>query len=768
MTSTTTPAAAASSRPAARIAIDLDGVLTEHPAPLARAANAHFGIDLPERAFIDSAGLNVPLDVREWVYSDDGPASRLAPAEGAAQFLADVIQLLGEGNALILTARPESSAAMTVAWLKSHGFPSCNVIFADDKMTFARRQGCGFAIEDSERHARNYAAGGVRCFLIDPQHHIDVADEPSIRSVTGYPEILAQLEVVVGRKVERRGSLIAGLQPVSDPGATARPLIVISDNIHPAAREELAANADLVDVDGTNIPALLEAITVADALVVRSETQVTADVLAAGKRLRVVARAGVGVDNIDLDAATKAGVLVLNAPGANATSAGEHTLALLLAITRQIPYANESTHAGRWERKKIKPIDLRGRTVGIVGLGRVGSIVATRLRAFEMRLIGYDPYITDARFAELGVERVSLDEIWERSEIVTFHAPSTDETHHLLSAETIARLRPGAIVINAARGELVDADALAAALRSGHIAAAGVDVFPHEPCVESPLFGLPNVVLTPHTGGSSAEALLAVGKVIASSTLAALRGEAVANAVNLPQATIDAPILRRLTTVAGAAGHLLSVLSPEIPRGFGVTVTGNVPSDVIEHALGAALSDALEQWLGRRVTPVNARMVAEEAGVLVAMQVDDPDEDLLPRFVFEVRGEESDHTVTVTWDRVRTGIVEVDRFSLQRPLEGQVLITHHHDQPGVIGSLGTILGRHNVNIAGMQVGRHAPREEALMVTNVDDTVPEAAIEEIRALPAVEDVFVVSLPPFDGEPDPVAVASLSPASAFVGR
>lgn len=758
----------ASTRPAARIAIDLDGVLTEHPAPLAAAANEHFGLDLPQRAFIDSAGLNVPLAVREWVYSDDGPASRLAPAEGAARFLSDVIALLGEGNALILTARPESSAAMTVAWLREHGFPTITVIFADDKMTFARRQGCGFAIEDSERHARNYAAGGVRCFLIDPQQQIDVADESAIRSVASYGEIIAQLELVTERTLPRRGTLIDSLQPVSTGTTGDRPVVVISDNIHPVAREELAASADLVDVDGTDLPALLAAIADADALVVRSETQVTANVLAAGKRLRVVARAGVGVDNIDLEAATKAGVLVLNAPGANATSAGEHTIAMLLALTRQLPYANESTHAGRWERKKIKPIDLRGRTIGIVGLGRVGSIVATRLRAFEMRLIGYDPYITDARFAELGVERVSLEEIWSRSEIVTFHAPSTEQTHHILSAETLAKLRPGAIVINAARGELVDQDALAAAIRSGHIAAAGVDVFPHEPCVESPLFGLPNVVLTPHTGGSSAEALLAVGKVIASSTIAALRGEAVANAVNLPQATIDAPILRRLTTVAGAAGHLLSVLEPEMPEWFGVTVTGHVPSDVIEHALGSALSDALEQWLGRRVTPVNARMVAGEAGVQVSMEIDDPDEDLLPRFLFEVRRDDTEHTVAVTWDRVRTGIVEVDRFSLQRPLEGEVLITHHHDQPGVIGSLGTILGRHNVNIAGMQVGRHAPREEALMVTNVDDTVPEEAIAEIRALSAVEDVFVVTLPPFDGEPDPVSVSTLASAGAMVGR
>ncbi|HEU0165686.1 MAG TPA: phosphoglycerate dehydrogenase [Thermomicrobiales bacterium] len=749
-----------------RIAIDLDGVLTEHPAPLAAAANARFDLDLPERAFIDSAGLNVPLEVREWVYSDTGPAALLEPAADAVEFIQRAIDILGEGNALILTARPENSAAMTVAWLKRHGFPSINVIFADDKMTFARRQGCGFAVEDSERHARNYAAGGVRCYLIDPDGHIDVTDEPEIAHVGGYAEILAELTAQVEAARSQPVSVVNTLPPIVD-ALTARPRIVVSDNIHPVARQELESQAEIVDVDGTDVDALLAAVADADALVVRSETQVTERVLGAGRKLRVVARAGVGVDNIDLGAATRAGVLVLNAPGANATSAGEHTIALLLAITRQIPHANESTHAGRWERKLIKPIDIRHKTVGIVGLGRVGSIVATRLKAFEMEVIAYDPYITAGRFDELGVEQVTLDELLGRADVVTFHVPSTDETHHLLRAETIARLKPGAIVINAARGEIVDQDALAEAIRSGHVSGAGVDVYPHEPARQSPLFGLPNVVLTPHTGGSSAEALLAVGKVISSTTLAALRGEAVANAVNLPQSSIDAPVLRRLTTVAGAAGHLLSVLSSDTPELFRLTVTGMVPGDVIEHVLGSALSEAFQQWLGRRVTPVNARMVAEESGVRVATAIEDPDETVLPRFVIEVRGATT-HTVTITWDRVHSGIVEVDRFSLERPLAGHVLITHHHDQPGVIGKLGTILGRYNVNIAGMQVGRHAPREEALMVTNVDDPVPDAAIAEIRGLDAVEDVFVVALPPFDVDADPVVAGAMTAAVAMAGK
>ncbi len=747
-----------------RIAIDLDGVLTEYPAPLAAAANERFGLNFPERAFIDSAGLSVPIDVREWVYSDNGPAASLRPSPDAQAFVQRILTMFGPENAMIITARPLGAAGMTSGWLARHGFPSLHIEYADDKLTVAREQGCRFAVEDSERHALNYAAGGITCFLIDIPGHVHETDEPSIVHVDGFSDILNALDRLKGRD-ERRQEVANALPPVEDlSGLAERPCIVVSDAIHPVAREELSAHATLIDVDGTDLAALKHAVSGADALVVRSETQVTEDVLAAAPRLRVVARAGVGVDNVDLEAATRAGVLVLNAPGANATSAGEHTIALLLALTRQIPYANESTHAGRWERKKIRPIDLRGRTVGIIGLGRVGSIVAKRLKAFEMRVIAHDPYIPGARFAELDVEPVPLDELYARADVITFHVPSTPETHRMLNARTLETTKQGVIVLNVARGEVVDQDALADALQQGHVAAAGVDVFPHEPCTSSPLFGLPNVIVTPHTGGSSAEALETVGKVIASSTLAALRGEAVPNAVNLPQATLDAPALRRLVTVAGAAGHLLSVLESDLPRQIRLTVRGMVPPDVAEHVLNAALSQAFQHWIDRRVTPVNARVIADDLGVAVSNPVVDQDELHLPQFVFETQGETS-HTVTVTWDRVHAGIVAVDRFSLERPLAGHVLITHHHDQPGVIGTLGMILGRYGVNIAGMQVGRHAPRGEALMVTNVDESIPDEAVEEIRRCDAVEDAFVVSLPPFDGESDPVALSAMTSPAAL---
>ena len=745
-----------------RIAIDLDGVLTEHPAPLAAAANQRFKLDLPERAFIDSAGLNVPKVVREWVYSDDGPASRLRPSNDALDFIAQAIGLVGESNVIILTARPESSASMTRAWLERHGFPAITTVFADDKLTSARVRACRFAIEDSERHALNYAAGGITCFLIEDVHHPHHADEPLIIQVTGLPEIAGRLALLLSG-AQRRESIASTLPPVETDAGERIPVIVISDAIHPAAREELSGSARLVDVDGTNVDALLAVVPDADALVVRSETQVTSEILAAAPRLKVVARAGVGVDNIDLEAATRAGVLVLNAPGANATSAGEHTVAVLLALTRHLMFANDSTHAGRWERKRISPIDLPGRTVGIVGLGRVGSVVAKRLHAFEMQIVAYDPFVRAERFTELGVEAVSFDTLLTTSDIVTFHVPSTAETRHMLEESTIERLKPGAIVLNMARGDVVDDEALANALRTGRVSAAGVDVFSHEPCLESPLFGLPNVILTPHTAGSSIEALEAVGRVISSSTLAALRGEAVANAVNLPQATLEAPALRRLSTVAGAAGRLLSVLVPEIPRRVRLTVHGQVSPDVAEHVLNAALSSSFQQWLERRVTPVNARVVAIDIGVQVESPTVDSEESVLPQFVFEVHGA-STHTVTVTWDRVHAGIVAVDRFSLERPLAGEVLITHHHDQPGVIGTLGTILSRYGVNIAGMQVSRHAPHREAMMVTNVDEPIPAEALSEIRAAAAIEDAFVVTLPPFNGDPDPVVVSAMTSIAA----
>ncbi len=714
------------------LAIDIDGVLTEHPRPLAIAANERFGTDYPESAFVDSAGLNVPDEIREWVYSPNGPASRLHPAEGAPAFLCRVIELAGADNVRIVTARPSVSADMTRGWLAANGFPECEVIFTDEKALAAAAVGATFAVEDSFRHARSYSAAGINCFLIVP-------NPAAVEAIDRVQPVGALADIV--RSIEL---LARTIQPISESDTAWRPRIVVSDAIHPKARAAFERSAEIVDVDGTDLPALLAILHDADALVVRSETQVTEEVLRAGPQLKVVSRAGVGVDNIDLDAATRAGVLVLNTPGANAISAGEHAIALLLALTRQIPFANATTHAGEWARKRVKPIDLQGKTVGIVGLGRVGSIVAKRLRAFEMHVLAFDPYITPERFADIGATSVDYDTLLTESDVVTYHVPSNDETHHMLNAERIELMKRNALVINAARGEVVDQDALAEALRNGRIGGAGVDVYPHEPCTQSPLFGLPNVVLTPHTGGSSAEALESVGDMISATTIAALRGYSVPNAVNMPPATLHAPELQRLTTVAAAAGHLLSVLQPELPASLRMMTRGLVSPDIVEHVFASAVADALQNWTGRRVTPVNARVVAADLGVELRTVSSTSEQAVDPEFTFEAPGE-TPHYVKVAWDRHNAGIVEVDRFSLERALSGYVLITHHRDQPGVVGRIGTILGRHEVNIAGMQVGRRSRGGEAIMVVNIDDDAPEAALQEIRTIPGIINAVVVSLP-----------------------
>jgi D-3-phosphoglycerate dehydrogenase len=704
---------------------------------------------MPESAFIDSAGLNVPVEVRDWVYGPEGPASQLQPDPAAATFLRRAVDLLGPENIAIVTARPEPSAAMTRAWLRAHDFPEVEIVFADLKAAVALRSRSSHAVEDSLRHARNYAAAGVNCFLVKAGESIDDPRIIAADNLEALFDIIAATAVREG--VPAMNGAATAAEPTRHPeDQTERPLIVISDAIHQAARERLAATATIVDVDGTNVPALLAAVREADALVVRSETNVTRQVLDAAPKLRVIARAGVGVDNIDLEAATRAGVLVLNAPGANAVSAAEHTIALLLAVTRQIVYADTTTRAGRWERKSLRPIDLKGRTVGLVGLGRVGSQVATRLRAFEMNVIAYDPYITPRRFTELQAAPVDYETLLSASDVISFHVPENAETCNLLDREAISLLKPTSIVINAARGGVVDEVALAEALREGRIAGAGVDVFPHEPCSASPLFDVPTAVLTPHTGGSSAEALAAVGEIISTTTLAALRGEAVSNAVNLPAASLHAPELQRLTTASGAAGRLLAVLEPELPNIFRVTVRGLVPGDVVEHVVAAALSEALQGWTSHRVTPVNAQLLADEHGIRVRVVSDSADPSRAPDFSFEVLEGESgplSHHVTVRWDRQDAAIMEVDGFTLNSPLAGDVLITHHRDQPGVIGSVGTLLARYDVNIAGMQVGRHLPRRggEAIMVLNVDDAIPPEALDELKRVAGIETAFVVSLP-----------------------
>ena len=747
-----------------RLAVDLDGVLTEPPVRLAHAANETWGLDLPDHAFVDSAGLNVPQHVREWVYFEGGPASSLEPAPWAQEFLTQVLDTFGPDQVQIITARPSCVEAATLEWLSRNGFPEIRVLFAEDKVPVALQAGVTHAIEDSMRHGADYAKHGIRCCLISP-HPAQPQDSNRLVRVR---DLRGAFDRLTGRNSipEKDSGIKTDFDAIGsrkwstemNTGDTAtsstRYRIVVSDVIDDRARELMSSQAELIDVDGTDTDQLTNALSDADALIVRSETQVTREILAAGPNLQLVARAGVGVDNIDVDAATEAGVLVLNAPGANAISAGEHTLGLLLALSRSIPDANEAVHAGRWERKRFKPFDINGKTIGIVGLGRVGSVLAQRLRGFDVELIAHDPYISNDRFREMHCGPVGFEELLQRADVISFHVPATAETTNMLDADSLQAVKQGAIVLNCARGEIVDADALGDALKSGQLAGAGVDVYPSEPAHESPLFNLPNVVLTPHIGGSSGEALAKVGEMIGSTVLAALAGQAVPNAVNLPPATMNATELQRLTHVAAAAGHLLAVLRSDRPNDYRVTVNGVVPREVVEHVAAAGLAQSLERWTDRRVTPVNARLIADELDMEIQTFVADADPEHVPEFTFEVNGEDP-HRVTVRWDRRDAGIMEVDRFTLERPLAGDVLITHHIDRPGIVGRIGTLLGNHGINIAGMQVGRHQPRGEAIMVLNVDEPIPEYTMQEIKIMADVHDAYVVSLPPSLPGPDAAA-------------
>jgi D-3-phosphoglycerate dehydrogenase len=717
-----------------RVAIDLDGVLTEHPAPLAWAANQQYGLELPDSAFVDSAGHNVTDDVRLWVYGAEGPAAQLAALQEALNFLNDLAALCGRENVFIVTARPSTSAQMTLSWLERNGLDICEVVYADDKVEAARKLGITHAIEDSVRHAAAYDRAGITAFFITPEPVEDL--NPTIQQV---PSLSAIIERV--RKAGER---------VLEADET-RPLIVVSDVIDATAHAALEAGGTVVDVDGTDVAALFEAVGEADALVVRSETQVTRELIEHAKHLKVIARAGVGIDNVDVEAATEHGIIVLNAPGANRFSAGEHTIALMLSVARQLADANASMHAGKWERKRFRLFDLRDKTVGIVGLGRVGRVVAERLKAFECHVIAYDPYVSAEIFRETGVERVSYSELLGTSDIITYHVPLTDETRNFLSREAIRQLKPGAVIVNAARGEVIDHEALAEALDEGRIAGAAVDVFPEEPLTWSPLWGKPNVVLTPHLGGSSNEAQAAVGEMISHSVLAALRGESVPNAVNLPAAQIDPLTSRKLGRAASAAGRLLGVLEPDVPDCFAMTAKGNLSDEIYELIFSAALASGLEQWSEARVSPVNARMIARQLGIeqnLSRFNVPTPSghpDDV--EFEFEVTNEDTHH-VTIRWSGHDVGLYEVDRFSLGYPLAGDVLITHHHDVPGVVGRVGTILGKHKVNIAGMQLGRHQRGGEALMVLNVDDPIAAEVLTEIKTTLGIANAYVVSLPGAD--------------------
>lgn len=478
-----------------------------------------------------------------------------------------------------------------------------------------------------------------------------------------------------------------------------------------------------------------------EALLVRSQVKVDAEALAAGSRLLVVGRAGVGTDNIDLDAATRAGITVVNAPTANTIAAAEHTLALLYALARRVPAADASVRRGEWKRAAFMGQELRGRTLGIVGLGRIGLSVADRARAMEMELIGHDPYVTEEAAAQHGVRLVRLPELLEKADAITLHVPLSHATRGLIGADALARMKPGAVLVNVARGGVVDEAALAQALGEGRLAGAAIDVFEHEPPTDSPLLGAPNTVLTPHLGASTEEAQARVAVETVQQVLDVLAGRPARYAVNAPLVPAEtAAELAPYLPLARALGMLYAQFAPSL-EALTLELAGEVAGLDSGPIVAAALSGLLELATEGRVNQVNAPLLAAERGLHLAQRR--TSESARYQSVVTIGGATA---VAGTVSGGEPRIVRLADYWVDMPPAPWMLITRHQDRPGTMGRIGLMLGEADVNISAMHLGRSAPRADALMVLALDDPVPEDVADRIRAHDAVLDLWLIRLAP----------------------
>ncbi|GAA2611904.1 phosphoglycerate dehydrogenase [Paractinoplanes durhamensis] len=505
------------------------------------------------------------------------------------------------------------------------------------------------------------------------------------------------------------------------------PVVLIAEELAPSAIDVLAYDFDVRHVDGTDRVALLAAVTEADALIVRSATAVDAEVFAAAGSLKVVARAGVGLDNVDVPSATARGVMVVNAPTSNIVSAAEQAIALLLAVARNTASASQSLKRGEWKRARYTGVEVQGKTVGVVGLGRIGVLFAQRMASFGTRLIAYDPYIQPARAAQLGVRLVGLEELLRESDFISVHLPRTPETFGLIGEKELGMVKPGVRIVNAARGGLIDEQALAVALAEGRVAGAGLDVFLTEPTTESPLFAFENVVVTPHLGASTAEAQDKAGLSVARSVKLALQGEFVPDAVNVQAGGVVDEDVRPLLSLAEKLGRVFTAVA----GGVAASVTVEVSGEIVTHDVGvlklATTKGLFASVVDERVTYVNAPQLAADRGVDVELTInEEPCEHLN---LVTVRGALPDGrrvsvagTLTVTSTREICKLTEVDGFDIDLTADGVLLFFRYSDRPGMIGTIGTLLGESGVNIAAMQVARREAGGEALMTLTLDSSI----------------------------------------------
>ncbi len=519
------------------------------------------------------------------------------------------------------------------------------------------------------------------------------------------------------------------------------PRVLISDKLSPTAVQIFKDRGLEVDYEpdlGKDRDALIARIGDYDGLAVRSATKVTEKVLEAAKKLKVIGRAGIGVDNIDVQKASAKGIIVMNTPLGNAVTTAEHTIAMMLALARNLPQANESTKAGKWEKSKFMGVEVFNKTLGLIGCGNIGSIVAERAQGLRMKVIAYDPYLSPERAQEIGVEKVDLDELLTRADFLSLHTPLTDKTRGIINADALAKMKKGARVINCARGGLVVEKDLLEALKSGHIAGAALDVYEVEPAKENPLFELDNVICTPHLGASTTEAQENVAVQIAEQIADYLLTGAVTNALNMPSISAEeAPRLKPYIELAeklgSFAGQITNTAIEDVTIEYGGTV-GEMNTRALTSALLAGL---LKPMLGE-VNMVSAPVVAKERGMTIN------EVRQTPRGVYEgyirlvVHTERQKRSVAGTvFADGKPRVIQVKDINMEAEFGPHMLYVINDDKPGFIGALGAILGEENVNIASMNLGRSEPGGEAVLLIDVDEPLTERVLERVRALPQVK-------------------------------
>ncbi|MBS4023464.1 MAG: phosphoglycerate dehydrogenase [Dethiobacter sp.] len=522
--------------------------------------------------------------------------------------------------------------------------------------------------------------------------------------------------------------------------------VLVSEEISEQGLDKLREKA-LVDVlTGLSPDELMEKIPAYDALIVRSSTKVTRSVLEAGVRLKVVGRAGVGVDNIDVEAATERGIIVINAPEGNIISAAEHTIAMMTSLARNIPSAVSSLKAGLWKRSEHMGVELFKKTLGVIGIGRVGSEVSKRARAMGMEIIAYDPYISVEHAAKIGATMASVEEVCRRADFITLHAPLTPKTRYIIGKSELAVMKDGVRLINCARGGLIDEQALYDALKSGKVAGAALDVFEQEPALNNPLFEFDNVLATPHLGASTAEAQVNVAVQVAEHVISALLGEPLLSAVNVPVIPPEtmAGVLPFIPLMKTLGSFYTQVFNGKV-EAVDIIYSGEIAGYPVTPLTNSLLIGLLSSILHETVNYVNVAVVTKQRGIRVREITSKTVENFANLITVNIKSNGGTNTIAGTlFHKNDPRIVQIGKHRIEVSPSRYMLVTTHIDLPGVIGSVGTLLGKNNVNIAGMQVGRESIGGEAVMVLQVDGPVPEEILSQVEQLTPISSVFFVRL------------------------